>query len=117
MIIKENERYVVEERNAENGYGMLYLEHFLLPPDAPAKQKMYAKATLEPGAMVGFHKHTGESESYYILSGTGEYNDEGKISTVSAGMVTFTPSGYGHSIKNIGTEPLVFIALIIREDL
>ncbi|MBR2404329.1 MAG: cupin domain-containing protein, partial [Clostridia bacterium] len=32
---------------------------------------------------------------------------------VSAGMVTFTPSGQGHSIKNTGDEMLVFIALIL----
>lgn len=30
-------------------------------------------------------------------------------------MVTLTPSGQGHSIKNTGDEMLVFIALILAD--
>ncbi|NLC53971.1 MAG: cupin domain-containing protein, partial [Firmicutes bacterium] len=56
-----------------------------------------------------------EGEAYYILSGTGEFNDNGAVTTVTAGDVTFTGAGEGHALKNIGTEPLDFIALIIYE--
>ena len=35
------------------------------------------------------------------------------VADVVPGMVTFTPSGEGHSIKNTGDEDLVFIALIV----
>ena len=57
--------------------------------------------------------HVGESETFFILSGQGIYNDNGNKVQVVPGMVTLTPSGEGHSIKNTGDEMLVFIALIL----
>ena len=81
----------------------------------PEHLRTYSRAYLEPGACVGYHVHTGEAESYYILSGCGEYNDDGKICTVEAGDLTFTPDGHGHGIKNTGNVVLEFIALIIKE--
>lgn len=116
MVSNVQERELIEEINAENGTGRLTLDKLLLPPHAPAALRTYAKATLEPGASVGFHMHSGESESYYIIAGTGEYSDNGEISVVTAGTITYTPSGSGHGIRNIGTEPLEFMALIIRDD-
>ncbi len=115
MISKELERVKVEELNAENGNGLLVLDKLLKGPNAPQKLRTFAKATLEAGASVGYHVHTGESESYYILSGVAEYNDDGNLYEIHEGTVTYTPSGHGHGIKNIGKEPLVFIALIILD--
>ncbi|HBK68089.1 MAG TPA: cupin domain-containing protein [Firmicutes bacterium] len=77
------------------------------------KGRAFTHCTLQPGCSIGFHLHENESETYYIYSGTGEFNDNGVISTVSAGDVTFTGAGEGHGLKNIGSEPLEFIALIL----
>ena len=68
-----------------------------------------------PEAPWGFMSTRTRGEAYYILSGTGEFNDNGTIVTVAAGDVTFTGAGEGHALKNTGTEPLEFIALIIYE--
>ena len=57
--------------------------------------------------------HTGDTEIYYVYSGRGEYNDNGEVSMVEAGDVTFTPAGCGHGIKCVGGEPLELIALIL----
>ncbi len=115
MVDRLKDRTPITEIGAENGEGTLFLDKLLLPPNAPEKLRTYAHATLEPNASVGYHVHNGESECYYILSGEGEYDDNGKICKVSAGDVTFTPSGEGHGIKNIGSEPLHFMALIIKD--
>ncbi len=40
--------------------------------------------TLEPGCSLGYHEHHGESETYYIIQGQGEYNDNGKYRPVKA---------------------------------
>lgn len=85
------------------------------PPHAPEKVRMYARAVLSPGGEVYYHTHEGESESYYILSGEGIYNDNGIESKVSAGDITFTPSGGAHGIRNEGTEELHFLALIVLD--
>ena len=95
--------------------GTLRLYKLLEAPDKPEKLRTYARAILAPGGEVEFHVHQGESESYYILSGQGLYNDNGEEREVFAGDITFTPSGAGHGIKNTGKEDLHFMALIILD--
>ena len=52
------------------------------------------------------------TRNYYILSGEGEFNDNGAVTTVKAGDVTWTPDGEGHSLKAT-SDKLEFIALVI----
>ncbi len=75
--------------------------------------RLYSLIQLKPGEEVEYHMHIGESESFFILSGKGVYNDNGNTIDVTPGMVTLTPSGQGHAIKNTGDEMLTFIALIL----
>lgn len=75
--------------------------------------RLYSLVQVKPGEEVDYHMHIGESETFFILSGQGIYNDNGNKVEVAPGMVTFTPSGQGHSIKNTGKEMLSFIALIL----
>ncbi len=103
------------EKRAEVENGTLTINKLTVAPAKPEKVRTYAHAVLVPGGEVEFHTHEGESESYYILSGIGTYNDNGTEITVSSGDVTFTPSGEGHGIKNTGTENLHFMALIVLE--
>lgn len=77
------------------------------------KARLYSLIQVKPGEEVEYHMHIGEGESFFILSGKGVYNDNGNDVEVVPGMVTFTPSGQGHSIKNTGDELLSFIALIV----
>jgi mannose-6-phosphate isomerase-like protein (cupin superfamily) len=77
------------------------------------KGRVFAHTTLQPGCSIGYHIHSGESETYYIYSGIGEFNDNGTLKTVYAGDVTMTPAEHGHGIKNIGDEHLELIALIL----
>ena len=77
------------------------------------KARLYSMIQVKPGEEVEYHMHVGESESFFFLSGKGTYNDNGSIVDITPGMVTLTPSGQGHAVKNTGDEPLVFIALIL----
>ena len=77
------------------------------------KARLFSLVQVPPGEEVDYHMHVGESETFFILSGQGVYNDNGTQVDVAPGMVTFTPSGEGHSIKNTGEEMLSFIALIV----
>lgn len=79
------------------------------------KVKMFAHAHLEPGKDVAYHKHEGESEAYYILTGSGIYNDNGVETEILPGTVTLTTSGNSHGIKNTGDTMLEFIALILLD--
>ncbi len=77
--------------------------------------RLFSLVQVKPGEEVQYHIHIGESETYFILSGQGIYNDNGNKVDVVPGMVTLTPSGQGHSIRNTGDEMLVFIALILAD--
>ena len=99
--------------NTCGGKGHVIIEHILGEKELNGKCGLYAKVIIEPGCTLGYHEHNGESETYYILSGEGNYNDNGIIRPVKAGDITFTPSGSGHGLDNTTDEDLVFMALII----
>ena len=102
-------------RNMRGGEGEVRIKRLLDATQLNGKCGMYAEVTIGVGSSLGYHEHHNESETYYILSGVGEYNDNGQARTVGAGDVTFTPDGQGHGIKNIGDADLVFMALIILD--
>lgn len=77
--------------------------------------RLFSFIQLKPGEEVEYHMHVGESETYFILSGKGVYNDNGTVVEAVPGMVTLTPSGEGHALKNTGDEVLAFVALIIAD--
>lgn len=113
--VKTKEELKVEiEYNKENEES-LYLTDLSDFVGKNPKLRMFSHAKLLPGEAVDFHVHNGEFESYYILSGKGLYDDNGTKMEVEKGAVTFTPSGSGHGILNIGDEMLEFIALIIKD--
>ena len=99
--------------NTCGGKGHVIIEHILGEKELNGKCGLYAKVIIEPGCTLGYHEHNGESETYYILSGEGNYNDNGTIRHVKAWDVTFTPSGKGHGLENTTDKDLVFMALIV----
>ena len=106
----------VYEENPCGGKGTMKIEKLLDSVQMDGKCGLYARVTLPPGAELGYHEHHGNSEAYFILSGTGVYDDNGAKRTVKAGNVTWTPDGSGHGLSNAdGTEDIVFMALIINQ--
>lgn len=77
------------------------------------KGRLYSKNIIKPGNSIGFHEHVGDFEVYYILSGEGIVDDNGKKSVVKPGDVIITNNGESHSIENTGTSDLEFMALIL----
>lgn len=71
---------------------------------------LYGK--LEPGSTIGFHTHETDSEAIYILSGTADilYDDGREV--VEAGNCHYCPMGHSHSMRNLGTEDLIFFAVV-----
>ena len=99
--------------NMCGGEGHVIIKHILGEKELNGKCGLYAQVTIEPGCSLGYHEHHNESETYYILSGQGDYDDNGTVRPVKAGDVTFTPDNHGHALANTGTTDLVFMALII----
>ena len=115
QITHADERVVTINPNKAGGVGHVDIEHLISDEQKNDKTKMFARVIIPAGCSLGYHEHHGESETYYILSGEGEYNDNGKTVSVKAGDVTFTPDGCGHGMENHGKEDLVFVALIQKD--
>ena len=114
MLLKKEQIPQEEELAPLGGVGHLLLDHMAEALSLPSTIGGFSRATLAPGAEVGYHIHDTDAEVYYILSGVGEYCDGVATYRVEAGDVSYTPRGEGHGIKNVGNEPLVFIALCLQ---
>jgi mannose-6-phosphate isomerase-like protein (cupin superfamily) len=112
MIIHRNEMKVEEKERLRDGEGSTRLT-YLLDAGTEKNARMFAEITLNPGCSIGYHRHDSETEYYFILSGTGLVNDDGREIEVKQGDSVITGNGASHSIKNTGTVPLVFHAVIV----
>ncbi len=70
------------------------------------------RGCLVPGASIGLHTHTKNSEIMYILQGTGKVLCDGEYSPVTVGDVHYCPKGHEHSLINCGDEDLIFFAVV-----
>ena len=111
MITRYNDRET-NRRCAFGGAGELKARVIATKDTLYGKSRLLNHCLLEKGSEVGWHIHQGDGEIYYILSGEGEFNDNGSVTTVTAGDVCWTPDGEGHSLKALSDE-LEFIALVV----
>ena len=113
-MVRCNKEAKYTEKKMFDGAGMARMR-LILESNAEMydKGRVFNHLFLDPGCEVGWHIHHGDGETYYILKGHGEYNDNGTAVRVGPGDVTFVDDGEGHSLKNTGDEPLEAIALIL----
>jgi len=112
-MYKKIEQLKTETKLNNEGKEQMFMTNLADFDMSDPRISLFSLIQLKPGEEVQYHMHVGESETYFILSGEGNYNDNGNQVKLVPGMVTLTPSGEGHSIKNTGDEMLVFIALIL----
>ena len=112
MVIHRNEMKAEDKECMRNGEGVTHLT-YLLDASTQKNARMFAEVTLNPGCSIGYHQHDSETEYYFIFSGTGTVNDNGKEVQIKQGDSMITGNGASHSIKNTGSVPLVFHAVIV----
>ncbi len=116
MVRKKEEVLFEKKPSPFDGWGEITVRSLLNGEEEMYnKGRVFAHTTVHPGAAIGYHVHQNESETYYILSGVGTFNDNGTTRTVTAGNVTFTGAGEGHGMANEGDVPLEMIALILYQ--
>lgn len=105
----------IEEKSClGGGVGKAWTHEIVPAEDLYGHGRLFTKVCLAPGSSVGWHRHVGETEPYYILSGEGIFidNDESRTKVGPGDVCTILP-GQCHSIENCSeTENLEFIALI-----
>ena len=113
-MIRKKEAQKIEYKCIRNGNGDTEMRNILESREEMfGKGRMFNHMVLPPGNSIGEHEHTGECEVFYILSGTGTYNDNGTPVKVCPGDTTACGDGECHALVNDGDEPLEFIALIL----
>lgn len=69
---------------------------------------------LVPGASIGLHTHTENSETIFIISGKGKVLYDGGCERVSAGQCHYCPMGHEHSLINDSDGDLIFHAIVAK---
>ncbi len=67
-----------------------------------------------PGKAVSMHVHTGKSEYWVVVTGTGVVRVGSRDIPVAEGDVVWTPPLVAHALTNTGTEPLIFVNVVQR---
>ena len=114
-MTKASERETVKAEHVNGSAGLIMKESLITGEELGEHCKMFSRVTIKPGCELGHHEHHGETETYYVLSGSGMYDDNGKAVPIEAEDVTYCKDGDGHGVKNTGTEDLVFVALILKK--
>jgi len=70
-----------------------------------------AVARVRPGGRTLRHRLR-SSEVYYLLQGEGEMSIDDETRRVEAGQAVYIPPGARQSIRNTGSEELVFVCLV-----
>ena len=115
MIVHRKDMKTEIKEKMRDGDGSANIT-YLVNTENEKHTRMLAEVTLLSGSSIGNHNHENETEYYFIISGNGTVNDDGKEVSVSAGDSVITGNGASHSIKNTGTAPLIFVAVIITYD-
>jgi mannose-6-phosphate isomerase-like protein (cupin superfamily) len=115
MIRRKDECECSVRDEMRGGAGSVRIEKLWDPEtELKANNRLFAKLLLEPGSSIGFHRHVGEEEVFFVIQGTAEADDDGETVILHPGDTILTGDGAGHSIKSVGEEPLELLAVISR---
>jgi mannose-6-phosphate isomerase-like protein (cupin superfamily) len=77
-------------------------------------KQVFRKRVLHPGAAIGYHPQK-EDEVYYILSGEGVMQMNGKEFPVKPGDAILTRPGSSHGLKQTGKDDLTLIIVYEKQ--
>lgn len=115
MIKRSNQFSGEIRKNARGGEGEVLFASIWKPgEEMKSNTRMYSKLVLEPGCSIGEHMHENEEELFYVLTGTAETLDNGKVEVLNPGDSSITRGGETHYLKNIGSSRLEVLAVIAK---
>jgi mannose-6-phosphate isomerase-like protein (cupin superfamily) len=81
---------------------------YRLTAQVPQRTIEFRRRTLHGDAAIGLHL-IDHDEVYYVLSGEGEVEADGRTATLGAGMMAYLYSGETVGIRQLGKAPLDLI--------
>lgn len=115
MLFRAHEFAPDVRHEMRGGEGDVIIEPLAAKESLPAKCRLLAKITVNPGCSIGFHEHHGETEIFTVLNGEALFTDDERQVKASVGDTLCTSSGHGHAVACSGNEPLVLSAVIVLD--
>lgn len=115
MVRTESEMRSETRSEMGGGKGSVDVIQILEKDELKGHGRLFARNILKPGTSIGFHKHVGDFEIYYIVRGQGLFNDNGTIVPVKAGDVGVIDNLQSHAIENTGNEDMEVLAVVLYE--
>lgn len=105
-VFEHEDDIALKQAGTHNGGGETIGYNFFAK--AEDLKLVFKKRVFKPGSAIGYHLQK-EDEIYYIVSGTGEMQMNGKTFKVKAGDAILTRTGSSHGLKQTGNEDLTII--------
>jgi mannose-6-phosphate isomerase-like protein (cupin superfamily) len=86
-------------------------ETYLLKDNKTLKNLIVSSTNLKPHQSTRGHKHEGQEEVYYFVSGSGEMELDEKRFDVKEGDVVLIEDGVFHRVHNNTNENLYFVCV------
>lgn len=87
-------------------------EHLLTAAES-AGELGVSLVTQPPGIATPLHRHTHESEAFFLLEGTMTYRAGDDVHHLEAGSFMYLPKGVPHAFRVTGTTPVRMLALVV----
>jgi mannose-6-phosphate isomerase-like protein (cupin superfamily) len=113
MLRTKDEMMVELRERMRDGKGTIRIKNLFQTGDLKGKTRLFAEITIPIGGSIGFHQHDQEEEIFYFISGEGRVKDQDEWKKVNVGDALVTGGGGGHAVENIGSDPLVLMAVIL----
>ena len=106
MVVVDERTVVKQEAPPHGAIGMSTA--YRISDVVPDRTMEFRKRVLHVGAAIGIHP-IAHDEVYYVLSGSGEVESDGKNALLGPGMAAYLYTGAQVGIRQVGTEPLELI--------
>lgn len=101
------------EANSHGGKGVYTVRtHF--EKEFDSSMSYIREIVLKAGSSVGVHKHDGDEEIYYFVSGKGVMTVDDQEREVEPGDVVLTKTGSSHGLRNSAEEDMIFFVVCAK---
>ncbi len=114
MIKRKEEMQEVVRENIRGGVGTVRMLPLLEGDEMREKMSLCSLSVIPPGAGIGEHAHTTDSEIYYVLEGEVKVTDDGEEHTLRAGDIMFTGDGESHQVWNASDKEAKLLLLVMN---